>query len=88
MKPEFANCRSCSAEIYWTVTRGNRRIPVDVVPVATGNIWFADDGVAEFVSKYNEPPDGAQRYVSHFSTCPESKEWQTKNAKPVQKGLL
>jgi hypothetical protein len=60
------------------------------MPAEGGNLWFSEhgaEGTVEIESKYNPVPDGADRYVSHFSTCPESKNWRRKQ-KPQQKGLL
>ena len=78
-----AACRSCGAEILWTVTHKGRPMPVDAEPVEGGNIRLRhdDDGiVAEYPGKEHpslfEAP--RPRYVSHFATCPERDEWRKK----------
>lgn len=88
----MGRCRSCDALVYWAVTRGDRKIPVDIEPTANGNIWFATDPdgneFAEFMSKHNTPPEGTPLHVSHFGTCPQRDQWRNDDEKPTQQGLL
>ena len=79
-----ASCKSCGAAIVWTVTHKGRPMPVDAEPVENGNVRLRRDGddlVAEYPGKEHPSlfEDDGLRYVSHFSTCPESKQWR-KNA--------
>lgn len=60
-----AECRSCSAEVYWIVTKNDRRMPVDC-SVPGG--WAPTD---------KEGGHG----VSHFSTCPDRDRWRTRGKK-------
>jgi hypothetical protein len=45
MSRRVARCKSCGAEILWTVTDGGRVMPVDLHPDPSGNqaIWPATD---------------------------------------------
>lgn len=45
-------------------------MPLDAEPVPDGNIWLDHEGFARYLKKGEVPPEGALRYVSHFSSCP------------------
>lgn len=62
-------CRSCGAGIRWIITEMGKKAPVDADPVVGfRSTHVRDDGL----------PVGrvATVYVSHFATCPESKDWR------------
>jgi hypothetical protein len=75
-------CRSCGAEIVWARTVNGKTIPIDVDPVEDGNIELQDGAGAMPVAVYVKKDDGqlgllaSDRYVSHFATCPQAKEWR------------
>jgi hypothetical protein len=72
-----AHCSSCRAPMIWTVTENGRRMPVDAQKVIGGNINLAaDPGGGPPRSIYVGPNLG--EYVSHFSTCPQSREFRRK----------
>ena len=58
-------------------------MPVDAAPRHDGNVILLDRGLAVPVAVYvdlitsMEHPD-ADRYVSHFVTCPQAGEWRKK----------
>lgn len=91
---ERGTCKSarCGAPILWAITRAGRRIPLDADPVGKGEgiIWIADDGVAEFVSGHNRPPEEVTTfYVTHFTTCPDAKHFhQAPKAAPLKQAEL
>jgi hypothetical protein len=74
-------CRSCGAEVTWTVTTTGARMPVDTAPVDGGNVLLSPPPirggapVATVVGKRVQPSifgDDGPRYVSHFMTCPHA----------------
>lgn len=70
-------CRSCNAPIVWVLTKSGKRMPIDATPVETGNIVL--NGItAEVLKAGVVPAQGVPRYVSHFSTCPQSAEHRRK----------
>lgn len=77
-----STCRSCQAAVLWAVTHNGKRMPVDAEPVEGGNIKLRREGdkvIAEFPGKEHPAlfeDNNRARYVSHFSTCPESTEWR------------
>ena len=80
-------CRSCNAKVIWTETERGRRMPVDATPVATGNLILRQREhrcpLAVHIDSALEPlrPHEAaiqERYVSHFVTCPDRKNWRKK----------
>jgi hypothetical protein len=79
-----ANCRSCGAIIVWTETEGGKRAPVDELPVTNGNIRLEQREDDVPLAVYVGPPDPDQpsilwedaRFISHFATCPQRKEWR------------
>lgn len=74
MRP--AACRSCGAPIVWVVSaKTGKSLPLDAVPVETGNVSIDDAGRAH-VGKPKLPLETDDRYMSHFVTCPEAGEWR------------
>jgi hypothetical protein len=75
-------CRSCGAEIIWaTNDHTGGGIPVDAEPVADGNITLDLSGpkvLAHVLRKGEDVAEGTARYVSHFVTCPQGREWRRK----------
>lgn len=85
MSPEAKYCRSCGAELIWTVTANGKRMPVDIAPREDGNILLTEypDGLmtAEYVKptlfeEWDVPAPEPRRHLSHFRTCKQSKEWR------------
>lgn len=77
-----ARCKSCSAPIMWAKTRAGKSMPLDVDPVAHGNVTIVDwvnpstpaptPVVVVGQLALHDTPQSSFRYVSHFSTCPEA----------------
>lgn len=87
--PVTAQCRSCKASIEWAVSEGKRRrLPVDAVPVADGNILLRHvhrgtppvahvvgaDERAELERQAANRGDELRLFKSHFATCPQAAE--------------
>lgn len=66
----YSTCKRCPAQILWVASRGGKAMPLDAEPVPDGNIWLDHEGFARYLKKGEVPPEGALRYVSHFSSCP------------------
>lgn len=68
-------CRSCGAEVVWAVSaKSGKRMPVDPVHSATGNLAFNDRGKVEYVDPAGDDP--RPRYLSHYATCPDAADWR------------
>jgi hypothetical protein len=74
-------CRSCRAKIVWCVTENGRRNPIDPEPVLGGNLIVKDRTVTPPMVKVVKPNPNVKRFVSHFVTCPQSKNWRKKDGK-------
>ena len=76
LTPEVTLCRSCDGEIFWGVNpKTGKRNPINAEPVMGGNISISgwdDEGVPEL----SYGARGSGPYSSHFSSCPESKDWR------------
>lgn len=75
-----STCRSCSATVYWVIwPDSGKRMPVDAQPVPDGNIILTHRvavnqlWAAQAAKLDPELLKTRKRYVSHFSTCPDSK---------------
>lgn len=64
--PTGPQCADCGAGIFWEVTEGGARIPVDVEPRADGTIEMRR-GRAHFVTADELPL--VERYGDHRKTC-------------------
>jgi hypothetical protein len=81
MTDDGEKCRSCGAEIYWTVTTRGKRMPVDVLPSDEGDLFLfrRPDEPIEAVhmgSTDHRARAGRERcrprFTSHFATCPSA----------------
>jgi hypothetical protein len=79
----FAKCRSCNAEIFWTLTVNGKRMPVDSEPVRNGGFILKEDTThtppllhATVVVPSDRLPPDRRRYVSHFATCKQAGDWR------------
>lgn len=76
------HCRSCGAEIVWTITGTGKRMPIDAYPADDGNLFvFVRPGMTpESESVASDSPRArehaalgdAPRFRSHFATCPDA----------------
>lgn len=75
----MARCASCNAAVVWVVTEAGKRMPVDAVPSDKGNLILRD-GKALHESKVPEAERPAERYTSHFATCPQGEKWRRRSS--------
>lgn len=71
-----ATCDDCGARIVFVkMTFTGGRVPVDPIPVATGNVSARPIGqqLHGYVISKEHPAKGAPfiRYAAHFGTCPD-----------------
>lgn len=74
-------CRSCHAPVRWVLTAHGKRMPIDPEPVSDGNVWIdhyeAGTPVVEVaLSGDGVPAAAAERFQSHFVSCPQRDEWR------------
>jgi hypothetical protein len=65
-------CKSCNAEIIWTVTEKGRRMPVDAEQKLGGNIVLRPREYLPPVAFYVKANEHVLAHVSHFVTCPQA----------------
>lgn len=75
---EITTCRGskCSAQIRWVRTTAGELMPIDAEPVLGGNVELIDDGTTAVVHGQPDLFADTPRYVSHFATCPNAKEFR------------
>jgi hypothetical protein len=59
--------------VRWAKSKSGKLMPVDLEPVEGGNIELTEDGdvlLATYVKPNSHPFQ--DRFVSHFSTCPNA----------------
>jgi hypothetical protein len=82
---QLSTCQSCGASILWVRTLSKRRMPLDADPKPTGNVVIVkhvnggEVGVYLSGSNLEFYSDIKERYVSHFSTCPDAKTWRRRD---------
>lgn len=72
----MSTCKSCGAPVTWVLTTKGKRMPLDAVPVATGNVTV-EDGYATVHAAIGLFVAPGPRYVSHFATCPQANQHRT-----------
>lgn len=69
-------CGSCGAEIIWSITQTNKRMPVNATPTQHGNIYLVHRGDSTpplaVHAKFSRPVGEVPKYKSHFATCPNA----------------
>jgi hypothetical protein len=79
----MASCKSCGAAIRWVTVvrahgRGERAMPIDAEPSATGNVLLTgrnDRGpVARVLGAGESGVAGTPLYLAHFASCPNAKQ--------------
>ncbi len=88
----MSRCKHCKTRIRWVrLTPSNRRLPVNAVPVADGEVtaWEGIDGdLVGFVISRDRPPiAGRRRWRIHKVSCPTPQTKQPARSKD-QKKLL
>lgn len=73
-RPDITRCTTCDAQIIWTVTEAQRRLPVDAEPNPAGNTAIYQDHVGRWRSRglNRDRPDVEAyetRHMPHFATC-------------------
>ena len=69
----MSTCSSCKARIIWARTGSGKPIPLDLEPVADGNVELdVATGIAKSWGSSHVWPEGVGRYRAHFSTCPDA----------------
>ena len=87
----LSNCRSCPAEVIWTRTVPNDR-PMPLDPVATSEgLWIVVGNAVDDkgrstpqvrrLHRDEPPPEGIDRFTSHFETCPNASEHSRGNGR-------
>lgn len=77
--PPETECGSCHAAIRWVVTAKGKAMPIDADPSEDGAFVIngrslTGDTLVEFVKPSFRPMTSADRYSSHFATCPDADE--------------
>lgn len=67
----MASCKSCSKAITWAETITGRASPFEV---DANGLWVLDGGKA----RRRKDEDRGPFYTSHFATCPQAKQWRSK----------
>lgn len=78
--PPAAVCRSCGARIRWasflSADGRLRPVPLDIEPVAGGNIDVGIDEAGRFIAHSRTPELSVMRWQTHFVTCPQARQWR------------
>lgn len=79
----MATCKSCGAEIEYIKTPGGKAHPIDAKPEKR---WIEQFIKAQYEDHLEIPSRYSwtlmDAYISHFATCPQSKDWSGKGKKP------
>lgn len=63
-------CSKCPVKIvYRRHVRTNKSAPIEVEPVAKGNIRLIDEGHYEVITKDNPARPGERLFLNHHVTC-------------------
>ena len=83
-RSQYGECSSCGAQIAWTITKNDKRMPINPAGDPAGNLVLAgkqatDRGMTPVVHYLKKDEvTAAQRYTSHFATCPKAAEHRRK----------
>jgi hypothetical protein len=83
----LAICKSCKADIIWAINESSMRwMPLDAVPVQTGNIEIVgttvERGAKQPLARVVDfSSTAAPRYVAHHATCPDAASYRRRGTK-------
>ncbi len=78
-------CKACGAAVLFLLNADSGKANIlDRDPVENGNVAIVD-GKAMNARKNRPLPDGAQRYISHFATCPDAGKIRAELAQRTRK---
>lgn len=71
LRPHVTHCRSCPAEIVFTITVNRKANPVDAHPHPDGNLRVYQDGrtIRSDVVRADQRHVDETLHLSHFVTC-------------------
>jgi hypothetical protein len=82
---QLSMCRSCGARVLWVRTMRGKRMPLDADHAPLGpyvivkHVDGGDVAVMVTPSSVDIYAHIKQRYTSHFSTCPNAKDWRRRD---------
>jgi hypothetical protein len=80
--PGMGRCKLCDAPILWSRVRpSGKTMPLDFAPSDRGNVYLDGHGTAHVLNDERRRAaqvKGYTLYLSHFVTCPKSKEARKK----------
>lgn len=62
--------------LRWAATSTGQRLPLDLRPVADGNVMLLADGRCKIVPVEERATCTEPLYKSHFATCPAAEEFR------------
>ena len=74
-----STCRGCPARIWWVLTVGGKRMPLDPIPTSDGSVVVEvrpDATVRARVLTGSELPAEGPAYRPHWQTCPSSETFR------------
>lgn len=76
-------CGSCGASIIWAVTSSGKAHPLDAVPAPDGTAaLFPGPGSGKLLVLFGKAARAAaERFKSHFATCPNAEAHRRPRAK-------
>lgn len=79
----MSRCRSCEAEVLWTMTEHGKRMPLDAEPYdgpePSGLFVLRGEGdTPQAVAATPESFPGEPLFRSHFATCPDANDWRSR----------
>lgn len=83
-------CKTCGAEVIWTVTGKNRRMMVDLAPGAPGANLVLTVVAGEVHSRVSKPHlafGNPTLHMSHFVKCPQASTHRTRRRSHAERRL-
>lgn len=71
-------CRSCGEPMIWCLTEKGKRNPMDSEPSSAGKYRLDEQDNEQGPLAVWAPDYGGERYMSHFSTCPNAQTHRKK----------
>jgi len=72
-------CAGCKARIVWARMDSGKLSPFDADPSPKGD-WTLEQAGGEWRARHSPPPaepDGVERYLNHFATCPVANDFRS-----------
>ena len=80
--PTNGTCRSCKQPVVFaTMLPSEKLVPINPALEEGGNVEVRANNTGKLFAKVTGPDAEQKKFISHFATCPQAKQWRKDGGK-------